>query len=128
MSYEWRPLRVLVDDDYADAAAVLALMLRLDGHEVRTAGDGRSALREVAADPPDVVFCDIGLPDMDGYEVARRVRETIGPGRTALVALTGRGSDEDRARSRAAGFDHHLVKPVDPQEVEDMLRMVGRSR
>ena len=116
-----RPKRVLIVDDNLDGTRVLARILRVRGHEVRVAHDGPSALEEARADPPDVVLLDIGLPGMDGYEVAGRLRELEGPDRSLLVAVTGYGQEEDRRRSREAGFDHHLVKPVDPKSLEEFL-------
>ena len=101
---------------------MLAMMLRLAGHEARAAYDGPAALQAVADFTPEVVFLDIGLPGMDGYAVARRLRQTPGLGGVVLVAMTGYGDDEDRQRSRAAGFDHHLVKPAEPEAVEAILR------
>jgi PAS domain S-box-containing protein len=105
--------RVLVVDDNLDAAASLARFLKLLGHDVRTAHDGPSALELARVHRPQIVVLDIGLPGMDGYEVARRLRmEEYGEG-AVVIAASGYGKAEDRARSRAAGFDHHLVKPVD---------------
>jgi CheY-like chemotaxis protein len=124
---EARRLRILVVDDSPDAAAVLALMLRVDGHDVRTASDGPTAVREAETDPPDVVICDIAMPGMDGYAVARRLREVPALDRTTLMAMTGFGHDEDRWQSKAAGFEYHLVKPIDPVELEDLLRVLGRG-
>ena len=89
----------------------------------RTALDGPSALGELAIYRPEIVLLDIGLPGMDGYEVARSIRKQPGMGSMVLIALTGYGQDEDRRRSREAGFDHHLVKPVDP---DALLSMVSR--
>jgi CheY-like chemotaxis protein len=113
--------RILVVDDNLDAAESLALMLRLEGHEVRVAHDGSTALATVEADPPDVVFLDIGMPVMDGYEVARRLRQQPGLDHVLLVALTGWGQEEDRQRSQEAGFDHHLTKPAEPEAVHQLL-------
>jgi CheY-like chemotaxis protein len=102
-----------------DAAESLALVLRAAGHRVWTAHSGPAALQAAPEVRPEAVVLDIGLPGMDGYEVARRLRgEASGP---LLVALTGYGQDEDRRRSREAGFHHHLVKPVDPEELERLL-------
>jgi two-component system CheB/CheR fusion protein len=105
------PLRVLVVDDNVDAARALGHLLKLLGHEVALAHDGPAALAAAAATPPDLVLLDIGLPGMDGYAVAERLR-AAGHGRAALVALTGYGQDEHLRRSIGAGFDHHLVKPI----------------
>ncbi len=115
------PQRVLVVDDNRDAAESLALMLRLDGHEVRVAHDGPAALEAASAFRPEVVLLDIGLPRMSGHEVAARLLRQPHAGRRLLVAMTGYGQDEDRRRSHEAGFDHHLVKPVDPQTLRDLL-------
>ena len=106
--------RILVVDDIPDAAESLALLLRVEGHEVRTAHDGPNALEVVGAFRPEVALLDIGLPRMDGYELARRLRGVPGLEATLLVALTGYGQEEDRRKSMEAGFDGHLVKPADP--------------
>ncbi|HEX4994805.1 MAG TPA: CHASE3 domain-containing protein [Methylomirabilota bacterium] len=113
--------RILVVDDHQDSTDSLALLLRLRGHEVRTAHDGPSALAEIERDRPDVVFLDLGLPGMSGYDVARRVRTMNDPGPLRLVALTGYGTDGDREKAREAGFDVHLAKPVDPRAVDALL-------
>ena len=113
--------RVLVVDDNLDAVESLALLLRLQGHEVRTACDGPTALETAAAFRPEVVLLDIGLPQMDGYEVARRLREQVGLKEALLVAVTGYGQEEDRRQSDAAGFDAHLVKPADPAVLLKLL-------
>jgi len=113
--------RILVVDDQQDSTDSLALFLRLRGHDVRTAHDGQSALDEIERYNPDVVFLDLGLPGMSGYDVARRVRMVNGPGSPRLVALTGYGTDEDRQKTRDAGFDVHLAKPVDPRALEALL-------
>jgi PAS domain S-box-containing protein len=113
--------RVLVVDDQADSTEALALLLRLRGHEVRTASDGPSALEEFARYLPEVVFLDLGLPGMSGYDVARRLRAMPEARDVRLVALTGYGTEADRGRTRAAGFDVHLAKPVDPHAVEALL-------
>lgn len=113
--------KILVVDDNADAAHSLALILRSHGHEVAEAHDGPSALAEAQQFQPNVVVLDIGLPQMDGYEVARRLREQFFGRPLRLIAMTGYGQEEDRRRSVAAGFDCHLVKPVDPHELERLL-------
>jgi signal transduction histidine kinase/ActR/RegA family two-component response regulator len=114
--------RLLVVDDNIDGAESLALLLRLEGHEVRTAYDGPSALQAAVVHRPEVVLLDIGLPQgMDGYEVARRLRRQEGLEGVLLVAVTGYGQDEDRRRSREAGFDAHLVKPVELEEIRLQL-------
>ncbi len=106
--------RVLIVEDNVDAAETLAMLLELYGHEARVACDGETALAVASVNVPDMMIVDIGLPGMDGYEVARRVRLEPTLGRVLLVALTGYGRDEDRQQAVAAGFDRHLVKPVDP--------------
>jgi PAS domain S-box-containing protein len=113
--------RILVVDDHQDSTDSLALFLRLRGHDVRTARDGPSALDEIERHRPEVVFLDLGLPGMSGYDVARRVRMMNEPGAPRLVALTGYGTDADRQKTRDAGFDVHLAKPVDPRAVDALL-------
>jgi CheY-like chemotaxis protein len=92
------------------------------------AHDGRAALEEFELREPNIVLLDIGMPEMDGYEVARRLREISSPQRVAIVALTGWGQDEDRQRVRAAGFDHHLVKPVDLASLQALLTSLAAAR
>ncbi len=121
-------LSVLVVDDNQDAAESLAMLLRTAGAEVQVAHDGPAALAEFERSEPDVVLLDIGMPDMDGCEVARRLREISPAGRVSLVALTGWGQDEDRRRVREAGFDHHLVKPVDLASLQSLLTSLARAR
>ncbi|HZU36375.1 MAG TPA: ATP-binding protein [Gemmataceae bacterium] len=121
----WTPAssgrRLLVVDDNQDAADSLAVLLRLQGHEVEVAHDGAAAL-ELAQDyRPEIVFLDLGMPGMDGYEVARRLRQQPGLEQVRLAALTGWGQQEDRRRTAAAGFDHHLVKPVEPDLLQQLL-------
>jgi PAS domain S-box-containing protein len=125
-----RRLRVLVVDDNVDGATTLSMLVGLRGHETAVAHDGPEALTMLAAFTPHLVLCDIGLPGLDGYEIARRVRaveSARGGGRTALVSLTGWGSDEDKHRSREAGFDLHLTKPIDPKEVEALLERTSQA-
>ncbi|MBX3471177.1 MAG: PAS domain-containing protein [Planctomycetes bacterium] len=113
--------RVAVVDDNVDAAEMLATLLRLRGHEVTLAHDGPSALALLEVARAEVVVLDIGMPGMDGYEVARELRRRPAYSGALLVALTGWGQEEDRRRSREAGFDHHLVKPVAPEELDRIL-------
>ena len=113
--------RVLVVDDNRDGAESLAMMLRLWGHEVSVAYDGLAGLELAKADPPAVIVLDIGLPGLDGYEAARRLRAEPATADALLIALTGYGQEEDRRRARAAGFDHHLVKPVDHGALQAVL-------
>ena len=119
-----RPLRVLVVEDDPQAAASTALFLRLSGFEVRTAADGPTALEAATASRPDVVLLDLGLPGLDGCQVARALRAGLSGSRPLLVALTGHGREEDRRRSAEAGVDHHLVKPVEPEALRELLRGV----
>ena len=118
--------RLLVVDDNQDAAISLAMLLRLQGHEVRVAHSGPVALEMTKAYAPDVVFLDIGMPGMDGYEVARRLRQQPGLENVVLAALTGWGQQEDRRRTSEAGFNHHLVKPPDPKALENVLAELMR--
>ena len=121
--------RILVVDDNVDAADSLAVLLGCDGHEVRTAYDGAAALAAIEAHSPDLVLLDIGMPQMDGYQVAQAVRGARGDGdaRPYLVAVTGYGQATDRARARAAGFFAHLVKPVDRDELSRVLDSLDES-
>jgi len=114
-----RRQRILVVDDNRDAAESLAALLRLDGHQTATAFNGYEALTTAESLRPQVILLDIGLPGMNGYEVARRLREV--DSRARLVALTGYGQPEDRERAYRAGFHQHLVKPVDPDALARVL-------
>lgn len=113
--------RVLVVDDNADAAEALAMLLRLKGHDVECCHDGPSALDSVKRQRPEFVFLDLGMPGMDGLEVARRLREEPGTSPPVIVAVTGWGQEADRRRTAEAGFDHHLVKPVSAADVHRLL-------
>ena len=115
------PRRVLIVDDNADAANSLAALLNLQGHETRAVYSGQEALECIGLFRPHVAFIDIGLPKMDGYELAQRLRERSDRVSLRLVALTGYGQQEDRKRSKAAGFDDHLVKPVELPALERAL-------
>jgi len=126
-SGESRRSRVLIVDDNADGARSLSMLLEMGGHEVRTCYDGPAALTEAELFCPEVVLLDIGLPGMDGFEVARRLRAREASPRPLLVALTGYGQAEDVRRSREAGFDHHLVKPADPAALTALLAAATRS-
>jgi signal transduction histidine kinase len=114
-------LKVLVVDDNKDVADGLAALLEFDGHEIRIAHDGPSALREAAAFDPDVVFCDIGMPVMCGHEVAARLRSDPKHKSTLLVAVTGWGNEDDKRLSVEAGFDLHFTKPISSEQVEAVL-------
>ncbi len=114
-------LRIVLIDDNADANISLQLFLQLVGHEVTIASDAAMGLALVRAVRPQVVVCDIGLPDMDGYAVAKQVRIDMADAMPMMVALTGYGTESDRARSMAAGFDHHLVKPLNPATLQLLI-------
>jgi PAS domain S-box-containing protein len=116
-----RRWRVLIVEDNADARESLQLLLELAGHEVETAEDGPGGLRKMATFGPDVALIDVGLPGIDGYEVARQLREMPQGKATRLIALTGYGQAEDRRRALAAGFDVHITKPVDPDQLQRLL-------
>lgn len=113
--------RILVVDDLRDSADSLAMLLRLAGHVVHTAHDGLEAVEAAAEFRPEVVLLDIGLPKLNGYEAAQRIREQPWGRRMVLVALTGWGQEEDKRRATAAGFDHHLTKPVDSALLAQVL-------
>jgi signal transduction histidine kinase/DNA-binding response OmpR family regulator len=113
--------RVLVVDDNLDAADTVGMFLRIEGHVVQTAADGEEALACAAAFHPDVVILDIGLPRLDGYEVARRLRQGAAGSAALLIALTGYGQKGDQDQARAAGFDLHLVKPADPRQLAETI-------
>jgi PAS domain S-box-containing protein len=115
------PLRVLLVDDNADSADGLAMLLELQGHETRVAYDGESALETARSFRPHAALLDIGMPSMDGYELARRLRAAPETKETMLVAMTGWGQEEDQRKGREAGFAHHLVKPFEPSAVEKVL-------
>jgi CheY-like chemotaxis protein len=114
--------RVLIVDDNQDAAEMLGVMMTAWGQDPKIAHDGLAALEAGAAFEPEIVLLDIGLPRLDGHETARRMRAQTWGRRALLIALTGWGQDVDVARSRDAGFDHHLVKPVDPRVLKDLIR------
>jgi len=115
------PRRILVVEDNADGAEMMQAILQLDGHAVHVACDGGSALAALEQFSPEIAFLDIGLPDMSGYELARRLREHPAAASTVLVAVTGWGQDGDRTRARDAGFATHLVKPADPSQIRQIV-------
>lgn len=119
-------LRILVVDDNVDAADTMAALLEMFGHVTGVANDGHQALQKAKEFRPHAVFLDIGLPGMNGYEVARTLRNTPGLDKAALIALTGWGAADDRARAREAGFDHHLTKPAELDTIENLLGDVAR--
>lgn len=114
--------RVLVVDDSADAAASLARLLEMEGHELRTAADGEEAVEQAREFCPDIIFMDLGMPRMDGLEATRRIRALEQGQGAVIVALTGWGQEADRRRTSNAGMDHHLVKPVGPEDLRNILR------
>jgi CheY-like chemotaxis protein len=113
--------RILLADDNRDAAESLALILRLEGHDVELAHDGHSALQLYARLRPDVALLDIGMPKANGYDVARQIRAAPDGHGVLLIAITGWAQDSDKAQSRAAGFDHHLTKPIEPDTLIGLL-------
>jgi signal transduction histidine kinase/CheY-like chemotaxis protein len=121
------PARVLVVEDNADARASLAALLRTKGYDVATAENGTQGIAMAETDPPDFALIDIGLPDVDGYEVARRLKSLSPDRRPALVAITGYGTREDRRRALAAGFDEHLAKPVELHALESVFGSLGTA-
>jgi PAS domain S-box-containing protein len=120
--------RILVADDNADVAESLSLLLGFLGHEVTTAGDGLEAFEAAAARRPDVALLDIGMPQLNGYEVAQRIRQQPWGQDMVLIAVTGWGQEEDKQRARAAGFDHHLTKPVNLPDLEKLLETAPGTR
>ncbi len=122
-----RVLRVLVVDDNADTADSLALIVELSGHIVRTVRDGLAAVRAADEYRPDVVLLDIGLPGLNGYEVATWIRQQESLKGIVLVAITGYGQGSDRELALKAGFDHHLVKPVDFAKIQTILETAAKS-
>jgi CheY-like chemotaxis protein len=117
-----RPLRLLVVDDNPDAAMTLALLLQARGHQVAVENSSGAALSRASRDAPDACLLDIGLPGMDGYELARRLRDLPGMRASRLVAVTGYGQQAERTQAFEAGFDDHLVKPVDMEALDALLR------
>jgi DNA-binding response OmpR family regulator len=119
-------LNVLIVEDDEDAATVEALLLGMENHDVTIASDGPAALREVQQGTPDVILLDLGLPGIDGLEIARRIRQMHLPKRPMLIAVTGRSDVQDVRRSREVGIDVHLVKPVAPDKLCLLMRHVCR--
>ncbi|HJU43603.1 MAG TPA: response regulator [Vicinamibacterales bacterium] len=113
--------KILVVDDNHDSALSMAMMLSIMGHDTRTAHDGESAVATAETFRPDVVLLDIGLPKLNGYEVAQRIREQAWGESMYLIAVTGWGQDEDRQRSSEVGLNQHMVKPVEPAALEKLL-------
>lgn len=120
--------RILVVDDNHDSALSLAMMLSIMGHETRTAHDGESAVATAESFLPDVILLDIGLPKLNGYEVASRIRENAWGRSMFLIAVTGWGQEEDRQRSSEVGLNVHMVKPVEPAALERLLAELATTR
>jgi DNA-binding response OmpR family regulator len=120
--------RILVVDDNHDSALSLAMMLSIMGHETRTAHDGETAVSTAESFLPDVVLLDIGLPLLNGYEVAQRIREQAWGASMFLIAVTGWGQEEDRQRSSEVGLNVHMVKPVEPSALEKLLADLPQDR
>jgi two-component system, chemotaxis family, CheB/CheR fusion protein len=118
-------LRVLVVDDNLDAAETLMMLLEMMGHDVKMANDGQEAIAVATREQPRVVLLDIGMPGMNGYDVARALREQPETRDVVLVAMTGWGQEEDMKRTKEAGFNHHLVKPVEPSVLSNLLDRIA---
>jgi CheY-like chemotaxis protein len=116
---------VLIADDNRDAAESLAMLLRMDGHDVTVVHDGRDALAAFSAVQPEVALLDIGMPELNGYEVARQVRQGSLGRAVTLIAVTGWGQDKDKAQALAAGFNHHFTKPIEADHLRELLRSEG---
>ncbi len=123
-----RALRLMIVDDNADAAQTLAILLEMDEHKVSVEYDARSALERAPLERPQVLLLDIGLPDMDGYELVRRLRQMPETAQAVFIALTGYGQEQDRGRSKDAGFDHHLVKPVDTARLARLIADIASAK
>jgi CheY-like chemotaxis protein len=118
---------VLVAEDIPDAAEMMRVMIECMGHDVRVAADGVQAVAMAETFDPQVALLDIGMPRMDGYEAARRIRAALGR-RVVLVALTGWGQEQDQQRAYAAGFDYHVTKPAEPDALESLIASAGLPR
>jgi CheY-like chemotaxis protein len=117
-----RPRRILIVEDLLDAAITMELLLEMLGHEVEVAADGKAGLEQARRFQPEIILCDIGLPgQLNGYEVARAIRGTARLKNTYLIALTGFGTPEDKAKAMLAGFDLHLTKPIDPATLDSLI-------
>jgi len=123
-----RPRRVLVVDDNIDSATTLAMVLDVMGHQTTLANDGLEAVRLAQDFQPEIVLLDIGMPKLNGYEACRQIRAQPWATQVIIIAVTGWGQDEDRRRSKDAGFDLHLVKPLDPLVVEQLMRKLEPGR
>jgi CheY-like chemotaxis protein len=123
---ETSPLSILVVDDNVDAGVVLAMLLEAGGHRAEVVHSGKEAVQKAGKGLPDIIFLDLGMPEMDGIETARHLRALPGGDKIFLVALTGWGQEKDRQRTREAGFDAHLVKPVDNAALAEVLERGSR--
>jgi CheY-like chemotaxis protein len=121
-------LRILIVDDNRDSADSLGMLLQIMGNDIRMAHDGQEGVDVAEEFRPDVVLLDIGLPKLNGYEACRRIRKQPWGSSVVLIALTGWGQDDDRRRSHEAGFDHHMVKPVDPQALMGLLHELNGAK
>jgi CheY-like chemotaxis protein len=119
--------RILIVDDNQAALRMLGILVEMLGHEVQLAHNGEEALEVAASFQPEIIFLDLGMPLMNGYEVAQRLRERPWGKKVKLVALTGWGEAEDRRRTQEAGFDHHLIKPADKAALEEVLGQDGTA-
>lgn len=119
--------RILVIDDSRDAAFTMKMLLTKLGHQVETADGGQQGIEAAKNAPPDIVFCDIGMPKVDGHEVARQLRADSRTSKTHLVALTGYAREDDRKQAIDAGFDQHLVKPAGFAQLQEAIAAVGKS-
>jgi CheY-like chemotaxis protein len=122
------PLRLLIVEDNHDAAESLRLLFQLQGYDVTVAYDGLNGVRLAREQHPEVILCDLGLPGLDGFDVAKAVRRNPDTATVPLIAVSGYGGEDDRRRSREAGFNHHLTKPADPDELQSLIvRLVTRN-
>jgi CheY-like chemotaxis protein/anti-sigma regulatory factor (Ser/Thr protein kinase) len=121
-------LKILVVDDNVDAVAMLSMILEASGHQVFAENEARRALERASRESPDVCLLDIGLPEMDGHELAKRLRAQPATANAVLIAVTGYGQQDDRKKALAAGFDHHFTKPVDVKKLSSILAEISASR
>ena len=121
-------LRVLIVDDNQDASETLATLLELSGHIACVANDGEQALALASSFQPDVVLCDIGLPGLNGYDVCRQLKAVVSSRATCVIAVTGWAQDKDKQKALEAGFDHHMVKPVEPLALFGLLGRVSATK
>jgi CheY-like chemotaxis protein len=122
------PRRILIVDDNRDGAETMGMLLEMSGHEIYIAHNGADALKIVGSKRPHVGLLDIGLPDMSGYELAQRIRQAGDGERMILIAVTGWGQTDDKRQAKAAGFDHHLTKPIDPAQLEPLFSALSPPR